>query len=154
MASWWARWRLKSPASRLFTQPFVQVQIKESIKALRHWCLREEFTGDRWIPCTKGQLRGKCFHLMTSSWIGSTNVSYKYKYIIKNRYVAHNQISWMGDEGDRIVIFPLLWIKLSYSYSYSCSSLLAIPSFRCNNWVALIDIYVRCQFSNATIVLF
>ena len=27
-----------------------------------------EFTGDRWIPHTKGQLRGKCFHLMTSSW--------------------------------------------------------------------------------------
>ena len=23
---------------------------------------------DRWIPTTKGQLRGKCFHLMTSSW--------------------------------------------------------------------------------------
>ena len=26
-----------------------------------------EFTGDRWIPCTKGQWRGKCFHLMASS---------------------------------------------------------------------------------------
>ena len=25
---------------------------------------------DRWIPRTKGQLRGKCFHLMTSSWNG------------------------------------------------------------------------------------
>ena len=25
---------------------------------------------DRWIPRTKGQLRGKCFHLMTSSWDG------------------------------------------------------------------------------------
>ena len=24
---------------------------------------------DRWIPLTKGQLRGKCFHQMTSSWI-------------------------------------------------------------------------------------
>ena len=24
---------------------------------------------DRWIPRTKGQLRGKCIHLMTSSWI-------------------------------------------------------------------------------------
>ena len=24
---------------------------------------------DRWIPRTKDQLRGKCFHLMTSSWI-------------------------------------------------------------------------------------
>ena len=23
---------------------------------------------ERWIPRTKGQLRGKCFHLMTSSW--------------------------------------------------------------------------------------
>ena len=23
---------------------------------------------DRWIPRTKGRLRGKCFHLMTSSW--------------------------------------------------------------------------------------
>ena len=26
----WARWRLKSPASRLFTQPFIQVQDKKS----------------------------------------------------------------------------------------------------------------------------
>ena len=24
---------------------------------------------DRWIPRTKGQYRGKCFHLMTSSWL-------------------------------------------------------------------------------------
>ena len=27
-----------------------------------------EFTDDRWIPRTKGQWRGKCFHLLTSSW--------------------------------------------------------------------------------------
>ena len=27
---------------------------------------------DRWIPRTKGQLRGKCFHLMTSSWDGKS----------------------------------------------------------------------------------
>ena len=26
---------------------------------------------DRWIPCTKGQLRGRCFHLMTSSWLAN-----------------------------------------------------------------------------------
>ena len=31
------RWRLKSPASWLFTQPFIQAQIKEHIKAPRHW---------------------------------------------------------------------------------------------------------------------
>ena len=44
-----------------------KAQIKENIKAPRHWPLRGEFTGDRWIPRTKGQQRGKCFHLMTSS---------------------------------------------------------------------------------------
>ena len=45
------------------------VQIKENIKAPRHWPLCGEFTGDRWIPRTKDQWRGKCFHLMTSSWM-------------------------------------------------------------------------------------
>ena len=36
-------------------------QIKENIKAPRHWPLCGKFTGDRWIPRTNGQLRGKCF---------------------------------------------------------------------------------------------
>ena len=43
MTSWWARWRLKSPASLLFTQPFIQTQIKEIVKAMRHWPLCGEF---------------------------------------------------------------------------------------------------------------
>ena len=55
MTSQWAWWRLKSPASRLFTQPFIQTQIKENIKAPRHRPLCGEFTGDRWIPRTNGQ---------------------------------------------------------------------------------------------------
>ena len=42
---------------------------KKKVKAARHWPLWGEFTGDRWIPRTKGQWRGKCFHLMTSSWL-------------------------------------------------------------------------------------
>ena len=46
------RWRLKSPASRLFTQPIIRVQIKVNIKAPRHWPLCGEFTEDRWIPHT------------------------------------------------------------------------------------------------------
>ena len=41
---------------------------KKTIKARRHWPLWGEFTGDRWIPRAKGQWRGECFHLMTSSW--------------------------------------------------------------------------------------
>ena len=49
---------IKSSASRLLTQPLVQAKIKENIKAPRHWPLWWEFTGDRWIPRTKGQHRG------------------------------------------------------------------------------------------------
>ena len=37
------------------------------MKAPRNWPFGE-FTGDRWIPRTNGQQRGKCFHLMTSSY--------------------------------------------------------------------------------------
>ena len=75
MMSQWARWLLKS-TSRLFTQPFIQAQIKENLKAPPHWPLCGEFTGDRWIPRTEGQERGKCFHLMTSSWRHSASISY------------------------------------------------------------------------------
>ena len=46
VTSSWARWRIESPASRLFTQSFVQAQIKENIKAPRHWPLWGEFTGE------------------------------------------------------------------------------------------------------------
>ena len=42
---------LKSPASPLFTQPFIQAQTKENTKVPRHWPLCGEFTGDR----TNGQ---------------------------------------------------------------------------------------------------
>ena len=64
----WALWRLKSPTSWLFTQPFVQAQItKKNIKAPRHLPLWGEFTCDRWIPCTKASDAEKGFHLMTSS---------------------------------------------------------------------------------------
>ena len=44
-----------------------KAQNKENIKAPRLWPLSGEFIEDRWIPRTKGQSRGKCFHLMTSS---------------------------------------------------------------------------------------
>ena len=37
MTSQWEQLRLKSPASRLFIQPFIQTQIKANIKAPRHW---------------------------------------------------------------------------------------------------------------------
>ena len=44
----------QSPVPGLFTQAFIQVQIKEHIKAPRHWPLCGEFNGDRWTRI-KGQ---------------------------------------------------------------------------------------------------
>ena len=41
----------------------MQTQIKENIKAQRHWPSCGEFTGDRWIPRTNGQYSiGWCHH--------------------------------------------------------------------------------------------
>ena len=39
----------------IFTQPFIQAQITETIKAPHHWSLCGEFTGHRWIPSTNGR---------------------------------------------------------------------------------------------------
>ena len=91
ITSQWVWWRLKSPASRLFTQPFIQMQIKENIKALRHWPLCGEFTGDRWIPRTNGQLRGKCFHLMTSSYETMITQIYDTKWQPRPQCVKHHR---------------------------------------------------------------
>ena len=40
---------------------------QKNIKAPRHWPFVQGIHRHRWITRTKGQLRGKCFHLMTSS---------------------------------------------------------------------------------------
>ena len=67
VTSSWVWWHPKSAVSIVW-ELFVQVQIKENIKALHHWPLWGESTGDWWIPLTKGQWHRKCFNLMTSSW--------------------------------------------------------------------------------------
>ena len=46
-------WRLKSPASQLCTESFIQAQIKENIKAPRHWPLCGEFTGTGEFPAQR-----------------------------------------------------------------------------------------------------
>ena len=98
VTSRWARLGLKSPASRLFTQSFIQTQIKEYIKAPRHWPLCGEFTGDRWIARTNGQLRGKCFHLMTSSWC-------RFVYIVRLFYCSfHCSLSFIYEKVFDIVL--------------------------------------------------
>ena len=64
----WARWRLKSPASRFFTQPFIQGadQWKHQSSASLIFVSgihRLPVNSPHREPATR-----KCFHLMTSSW--------------------------------------------------------------------------------------
>ena len=82
----------------LFTQPFIQAQIKENIKAPRHWPLCREFTGDQWIPRTRGQKSGKCFHLMRSSCQCLLIVDLIHAFFFQNIKLAFSIISplWYG----------------------------------------------------------
>ena len=44
---------IKSPAPRLFTQPFIQARIKQNIKAPRHWPLCGEITRTGEFPAQR-----------------------------------------------------------------------------------------------------
>ena len=62
VTSQWARWRLKSPTSRSFAQPFVQAQIKGNSKAPDHWPFWGEFTSGGYP--SQGAVTQTFFHLM------------------------------------------------------------------------------------------
>ena len=68
------------PHAWLFTQSFIQAQIKENITAPRHWPLCGEFTGTGEFPAQKASKRGKCFHLMTSSWSDTSHARFQAAY--------------------------------------------------------------------------
>ena len=113
VTSHWARWRLKSPASRWFTQPFFQAQIKENIKAPRHWPSVRGI--HRWPVNSphKGSVTRKCFHLMTSSWNGTHDNDNDYESnCIAMIYINH--ITWYTGNTDWMKIKQaFLWIHLS-----------------------------------------
>ena len=57
----------QQPHDCLLNRLFMRRSKKTSMLRVTGLC-EGKFTGDRWIPRTKGQWHGKCFHLMTSSW--------------------------------------------------------------------------------------
>ena len=53
-----------------------RVQNPLAILPSKFWMTTKlNFCCDRWIPRTKGQQRGKCFHFMTSSWFSAFALS-------------------------------------------------------------------------------
>ena len=68
---------------------------------------------DRWIPRTKGLLRGKCFHLMTSSWIWLLKIDLirltaplGINWITTNACNEWYQLLWRLIEASPILNFP------------------------------------------------
>ena len=101
----------QTPASRLLTQSIFQTQIKENIKALRRWPLCGEFTADRWIPCTNGQLREN-----VSIWWrhhGITNTSCVLSFQLYHQFYAYIIIIYSGNYDDMDMYTD--FIKLSFS---------------------------------------
>ena len=58
---------------------------------------------DRWIPCTKGQLRGKCFYLMTSSWLQQVSRG-------RDKFAMCLLKSiFLGINGREVLVLKLIW---------------------------------------------
>ena len=85
LTSLWPRWRLKSPASRLFTQSFIQGRSKKTSKL----CVTGLCAGNSPGPMNsphKGPVTRKMFPLMTSSWYFAIDDGNK---IVQSTNIAH-----------------------------------------------------------------
>ena len=129
MTSQWARWRLKSPASRLFIQPFIQAQIKEKNQISVSLAF---VRSHRWILRTKGQYREKGFHLMTSSWHWhkrrhvwcNTDHIVRSKYRTKSILCPNQLIHVLTHWGrDKMIVISQTTFSNAFSWTEKCESL-------------------------------
>ena len=122
-----------SPALRVFTQPFIQAQIKENIKVPRHWPLCGQFTGDRWIPRTNGQYSG-AFHFMTLPFddVIMENLGNLLQESIRtNNYKYNKWKTYVYFEGIQFV-------------ESLCGDILVWPPLRRYNWHRYRGLYLLC----------
>ena len=105
-----------------------------------------EFTGDRWIPRTNGQCRGKCFHLMTSSCKAM---------LLYNQWKRYKQSHWQSS---------MPWVQYGQCLIQSCLSALAWIRFRAgsmsihknsfNSTIGIASKSVLCMWKLTTHTLF
>ena len=100
----------------------------------RHWPVWWEFTCDRWIPRTKGQLRWTCFHLMTSSWIyKSWHYIHPHQYI-KITFLGDSQCIQCTSHGKKTPWFDGYIIPLKGEHIYESSS---ISDWKITQWISI-----------------
>ena len=72
-----------------------------------------ESTGHRWIPRTKGQWHRKSFHLMTSSWCGSTMFTWaQWTTFLQLKRLHLKAVQWIAN-------LPNDTIETNWCYDYS-----------------------------------
>ena len=75
---------------------------------------------DRWIPRTKGQLRGKCFHLMTSSCTHLRSVHVYFEMTLMNMKLLDASDSGMRHHVCGIFSSILLLLCKNANWIWSC----------------------------------
>ena len=104
------------PHHCLLSRLFRRRSKKTSKRCVTGLCLCGEFTGDRWIPRTNGQSRGKCFHLMTSS-------SWRKRFVLwqtcdeSSRTIPQRGV-YVVKHGELLVakIYGLLWMPIQNDF--------------------------------------
>ena len=155
MTSKWARWLLKSPPSRLFTQAFIQAQIKENNKALHHWPLRGKI--HQWL------VTGKMFPFddVILEWldelIGWVNVNtvlasqfenvplpFKNASFNDEEYFKHHIHNWVRAKGWFVYSSPLTYVCF-LAIKRSTQDILD-QQFNCAHWhVCFLAINETCK---------
>ena len=139
----------------IFTQPFIQEQIKENIKAPRDWPLCRGFTNDRWIPCTNGQMfpfdvsNGQMFPFDdVIMWIypemhsdkHSTMKSFKFAANALRNFKTRNIIVCC------IVLLSLLHLYIYIYYLYNSILINTIWTTRYQHLTLYLHMIIKCSY--------
>ena len=109
MTSKWALWRVKSPASRVFVQPFVQAQIK----ALRRWPLWE-------LPVDSSHKGPVTLKLFPFDDVIIFRCNHRRKFSSIRRYFCFNvcQCFTFTKELELVYLTTYIWSKRSCFYQF------------------------------------
>ena len=151
------RWCLKSPASRLFTHPFIREQIKENITTPHHWSLWGEFTAQRASNAENFSIWWR--HYALEHGLSSPD---------GNAWGLHDRHPWLQINVDRFSSARTVWLTINALrprqggrhfpddifkwlfvngnvWFFIKISLKFVPKVRINNIPALVQIMARCR---------
>ena len=147
VTSLWARWRLKSPASRLFTQPFIQAQIKETSKlCVTGLCAgNSPVTGEfphKW-PVTRKMLQFDDVIMAVYDMAYLIQHTYVYQIMSRREFQRNREVLGIFKRGFDCMIFHRVQVThLCFKTMLS----LVQPVICCISSVYFVDLNIRNKF--------